>query len=348
MIDYVKIIDNLDIENVKQLLNKLGVPFKDTAPALIMPTVCHNEDIEQASWKLYYYKDTHLFHCYTDCGDTFSIFKFLRRYYEARQIDYDWYTDIYQLVLGLSNVEPTQTVPKYKSQRDNYSIKNTRKLEVYPNGIMDCFIKFYPVEWLLDNITPEAMDKYNIKFSPTQNKIIIPHYDINNNLIGIRGRALDPYEVENFGKYMPVQIEGKWYSHPLSLNLYGLNKNWQNIKKDGIAYIFESEKSVLQCESFEMKNYAVASCGSNLNKFQIKLLMETCAPKYIVVCYDNEEQQGSSKYFDKLWKMCKKYTNYCNMSFIYDREGLSKKKDSPSDNGEKIFYKLLERRVIVK
>lgn len=347
MINYEEIIENLTVENIEEILNKLEIPFKDTEKALIMPTACHNDDIETASWKLYYYKDTHLFHCYTDCGDTFSIFKFLKRYYETRQIEYDWYNDIFKLITGFS--APAPSAQTYKSIRDNYKPQKSRKeLPTYPNGIIDCFIKFYPVEWLMDNITPTAMDKYNIRFSVTQNKIIIPHYNINGELVGIRGRALDPFEVENFGKYMPVQIEGKWYSHPLSLNLYGLNYNKDNIKKDGICYIFESEKSVMQCENFEMRNYAVASCGSNVNKYQIDILMRYCAPRYVVVCFDKEEKEGEDKYFNKLWNMCKKYTDYCNMSFIYDRNNLLKLKDSPSDRGEKTFIKLLEERIIVK
>ena len=107
-----------------------------------------------------------------------------------------------------------------------------------------------------------------------KNKIIIPHYNINGELVGIRGRALNEWEVENVGKYMPVKLENKWYSHPLSLNLYGLNITKENIKKTGVCYIFESEKSVMQCDSFQMDNCAVAVCGSQLNKWQIKILMK--------------------------------------------------------------------------
>ena len=66
------------------------------------------------------------------------------------------------------------------------------------------------------------------------------------------------------------------------------------------------------------------------------------------MCYDNEEKNGEDKYFNKLYNMCKKYTNYANMSFIYDRQGLSKMKDSPSDNGQEIFEQLLKGRVRVK
>ena len=46
--------------------------------------------------------------------------------------------------------------------------------------------------------------------------------------------------------------------------------------------------------------------------------------------------------------MCKKYTPYCKMSFMYDRKGITPMKASPTDCGEEIFRKLYERRVEVK
>ena len=45
-----------------------------------------------------------------------------------------------------------------------YSAPERIKLQTYPNGIIDCFTKFYPTEWLNDGITKESMDKYNILF----------------------------------------------------------------------------------------------------------------------------------------------------------------------------------------
>ena len=146
---------------------------------------------------------------------------------------------------------------------------------------------------------------------------------------------------------MPVQIEQIWYKHPLSLNLYGLNKNLQAIKQNKKVFIFEAEKSVLQFESFNQPNCAVAVCGSSLNKFQLDILIRECSPDEFVICFDREKEEGD-KYFNKLWKICEKYHNYGNFSFIYDREGLLELKDSPSDKGEDIFNKLLDRRVIVK
>lgn len=349
MIDYQEIVENLNDDKVKQLLDNFNIPYEDKGNYILMPTVCHNAEADDASWKLYYYKNTHLFQCYTECG-TQTIFTFLKNYYETKNIVYDWYEDILQVILNCSNVQSRASNPnQYKSIQDNYTPrKERRQLPTYLEGILDVFIKYYPIEWLNDGISRAAMDKFNIRFSPIQNKIIIPHYDAAGRLVGIRGRALNEWEVENFGKYMPVQIEGKWYSHPLSLNLYGLNHNKENIKRTGIAYLVEAEKSVLQMESFNTPNCAVAVCGSKLNKYALDILLRECHPREIVICFDQEEEPGKQDYFDRLYSLCSKYKVYANFSFIYDKEKLLRLKDSPSDRGEEVFLKLLEKRVRVE
>ena len=348
--NYKELADNLDTSRVKDLLLALGAEdVQETASFLLTNTICHNT--HDGSFKLYYYKNTHLFYCYTECGPM-SIFTFLKHYYEARNIDYDWYFDIYEVVRSCSISEPLQErfgVEQHDLLRDRYSpIVRTQNLPVYPEGVLDVFQKCYPAQWLEEGISKEAMDKYNILFSISQNKIIIPHYDVNGNLVGIRGRALDEYEAETYGKYMPVQIEQKWYTHRLSLNLYGLNKTKENIKQHGFALIFEGEKSIYKLEDFNFPNCGVAICGSNFNKYQLNLLMHECAPKEICLCLDNEEKPNEEEYFNKLYNICKKYNNYATFSFIYDDINLTLKKDSPVDQGEAVFLELLSRRRHVK
>lgn len=348
MIEYAEIIEQLDDDKVKKLLDSLNIPFEDKGSFLILPTVCHNQDVDSASMKLYYYKNTHIFQCFTSCGSQ-SIFTFLKNYYETRDIEYNWYDDILQVILNCSAANTAVKANEgYKSIRDNYTIKKDRRqLPTYPESLLDIFVKYYPIEWLNDGISRKAMDKYHICFSPTQNKIIIPHYDAAGRLVGIRGRALNKWEIENIGKYMPVQIENKWYSHPLSLNLYGLNFNKETIKQTGVVYLFEAEKSVMQMESFALPNGAAAVCGSNLNKYALDILIRECHPYEIILCFDNEEEPGKTDYFDKLYHICDKYKQYANFSFVYDKEKLLNLKDSPSDKGEEVFKYLLETRVRV-
>lgn len=346
--NYQEIIDDLTEQDIIELMNNFGVHnYKDTADALIFPTICHNSNVDEASLKLYYYKDNHFFYCYTEDGGM-SVFKFIEHVYSTRGIDYDWYNDVYSLIVKKKKREGL-TVNKVTLLQNKYK-KNDRniKLPIYSNGILDVFEKIYPEQWLEEGITKQTMDKFNIRFSISQNKIIIPHYDINNNLVGIRGRALSEWEVENIGKYMPVQIEQIWYKHPLSLNLYGLNLNKENIKKNGYVFLMEGEKSVLISESFQRPNCAVAVCGSSINKFQINLLMNYCAPKEIIICFDKEEDKTEDKYFNKLKKLGEKYSNYAIFSFIYDFYDRLDLKDSPVDKGEEVFEQLLQERVKIK
>jgi len=76
--------------------------------------------------------------------------------------------------------------------------------------------------------------------------------------------------------------------------------------------------------------------------------MTTRYPTEIVLCFDKAELPGEDKYFNKLYSICERYKNYCNFSFVYDRENLLELKDSPSDKGEEVFRKLIEKRVKVK
>ena len=347
MIDYERIIQGLDTDKVISLMQSLGADrYEKKSGYVIFPTICHNIDAAEASMKLYFYENSKIFNCYTCCG-TMSIFKFLKEYYKTRDIEYNWFDDIYNVVLNCSvnrEFEPKKEL-ELKSKR--YMRDKDLKLPIYDKNVLNCFTKYYPVEWLNDGISKSTMDKFNILFSISQNKIIIPHYNLNGDLVGIRGRALNEWEVENMGKYMPVQIEDKWYTHKLSFNLYGLNFTKEAIKENGYCCIYESEKSVMQADSFSRPNCGVAVGGSNLNQYALRILLRECHPKEVILCFDKEELPHEEKYFNKLYNICKKYNKYCNFSFIYDRENLLRLKDSPTDRGEEIFNKLIEKRVHV-
>ena len=194
--------------------------------------------------KLYYYDKSHLFHCYTECGESFNIYGLIERRYSILKKDFN----IYHIYLSLKNkfgFDDTDffNESKYIRDKDKYKARRHDKVELqeFNEGVLDSFIKYYTTEWLNDGISKESMDKFNILYSISQNRIIIPHYDVNGKLIGIRGRALNQEDIETFGKYMPIKLEKTWYTHPLSLNLYGLNQTKEAINKKKQAIIFEAE-----------------------------------------------------------------------------------------------------------
>ena len=82
------VITLLEEDKVRILMEALGADVIEKDDYFMISTICHNENIEEASHKLYYYKNSHMFYCYTACGAQ-SIFKVLKNYYETRGIEYD-------------------------------------------------------------------------------------------------------------------------------------------------------------------------------------------------------------------------------------------------------------------
>jgi hypothetical protein len=299
--------------------------------------------------KLYYYKNTKLFHCYSGCDETFDIYELFEKRYSLLHKKYDFYKDVLLIInkdYRQSMLTDFADIP-YERISDKYARKiQSIKLKHYNPNVLSVFNKYYPVEWLEDGISKDAMDKFNILYSISRNKIIIPHYDKDNNLIGIRARSLNEEDIV-IGKYMPIKIEKTLYSHPLAYNLYGLNFNSKAIKDSGFAIVYESEKAVLMQEGI-FNNNSVAVCGSNFNKYQIQLLMDAGA-REIIIAFDKEftNRQERDKYFQKLWDKCVRYKNYCQMSFILDDYGLLNHKDSPIDRGQEKLIQLIKNRIKV-
>ena len=351
--DLKEIQKSLTPAHIIKLLNYLGATeYIEKDDYLIFRTICHNLMEEEGSMKLYYYKNTGLFNCFTDCGECFNIYTLFEKVYKLRGREYK-FSDIVHTITNITDIKDQLTdfegTQKYRSINDRYKRKQRKKeFEIYDPGVLKIFSKRYPVEWITDGITPAAIDKFNILYSISRNKIIIPHYYLDGSLIGIRGRALNQEDIE-LGKYMPIEIEGKWYNSPLSMNLYGLNINADNIRKQKKVIIAEGEKSVLQFDSMTDSNICVATCGSSINKNQIDLLVKNFDINEIILAFDKEyinynDEQGK-KYFAKLEQLCRKYKNYANFSFIFDKENLLNEKDSPFDKGKDIFYKLYEKRI---
>lgn len=353
MINLKDIEDSLTSERVIELVTQLGSDeYIEREDYIQFKTICHNEDSANASLKLYYYKKNKKFHCYTDCGDNFNIFELFKRRYELLNIPYNFYKDIVLVIAGDYQPEEKEGFYQpYKSDYDKYNQKETNISIPHLNPSLLNAFSYYPTpEWLKDGISEETMRRFGIKYSISQNKIIIPHYDENGFLIGIRGRALNDEDIE-IGKYMPISIEGKIYAHPLGYNLYGLNFIKNNIRRSKMAIVAESEKSVLQYDTMfgHNKNICVAACGSSLHSYQMKLLLNLGVER-VLIAFDKEGENYSAKekYYQKLRKMCERYALQCQMGFIFDQKELLELKDSPTDRGKDTFMKLYKEAIWLK
>lgn len=185
----------------------------------------------------------------------------------------------------------------------------------------------------------------HIHYNPVNGSIIIPHFDQNDRLIGIRQRTL-VQEDEIYGKYRPARFQNQLCNHPLAFNLYGLNVAKDNINSLRTAIVVESEKSVLQYISYfgTKSNICVAVCGSSLSKYQFQLLLD-CGIEELVIGFDKDfesfDSEDYKKVENKLIKLYYKYNPYINISFLFDKENnILGYKDSPLDKGKEAFLHL--------
>ena len=354
--DKQQIRESLTLENIFEVLIDWGGDPQYTDFGIISSTICHNPP-GQGSRKLYFYENTTLFHCFTGCADpSFDIFELTIKIFK---IQYDKDIDLNDAVryiagkFGISGEYITEEEEIGEDWRIFESYSRIQEIEQkdysvelkeYDNSILNHLnynIKITP--WLNEGITQEAMDNACIGYFPGADQITIPHFDINNRFIGLRGRSMAQDDIERFGKYKPVKImKNQWFNHPLGMNLYGLNWAKDNIKAIGKAIIFESEKSVLKYMSYFgiENNIAVACCGSNISVYHIHMLLEAGA-KEIIIALDRQFQEINDDEFkhlvNNLTKIHNKYKNDVRISFIFDKKMITGYKDAPIDRGPDIF-----------
>ena len=352
---------NITDEQMMELLADMGGEPIMQPKAIVSKTICHCGE----SHKLYYFFNTHLFRCFTDCGDdAFDIFELVRKVKSNSKEEYSLNKAIEDVAKyfnfnaieeenGFFNeLRDSQKIFNKYIQTDELKLKEKKvELNFYDPDILKNYPQQHILDWEEEGISYEICKRNNIKYNPVSEGILIPHYDINNNLIGIRERTLIK-ENEIYGKYKPAILNQKMYNHPLSFALYNLNNSKDNIKKYKRAVVAEGEKSCLLYASYfgSENDISVACCGSALIKYQVDLLL-SLGVEEIIVCFDKQFKEIGDeewkKWVAKLTKINEKYSSYVTVSFVFDKWNYLGYKDSPLDRGKDTFIKLFQERIIL-
>lgn len=324
----------------------------------IFQTICHNPP-GHGKYKLYYYVDTKTFVCYTECNIHADIYELVRvvkhlnsfkdaYYYVANYFGYDGSSKELE-----EFKEITSDWDLLNRYDDINNIDNSAvTTPTISHNLLEYFSPICPEAWYKEGIDVETMKSYNIKMDVSMEKIIIPHYDIEGNLIGIRGRSFNELELAEGKKYAPVYIENTMYNHPIGDHLYGLNFNKEAIIKSKKAVIFEGEKSVLKAQTFyKDNNFCVAACGSSISDKQVELLL-SLGVNEIIIAFDKENDDiiGSEKtvkYREKLETLAAKFSPYVNTYILLDLYQKLEYKDSPIDKGKDTLEFLLEHKILI-
>lgn len=211
-------------------------------------------------------------------------------------------------------------------------------MKTYDESELDEYKGFYNTMFLKDGISFESQEKFNIGYDTLSNRVTIPIYSLDNKLIGIMGRYNGKCEKEE--RWLPIIPCSR------SLTVYGFNENYQSIQEKGMAVIFESEKSVMQCHSFGC-NIALATSGCHISDTQAKHIKSMFLPKIILAYDEGLSQEDIIAEAEKLKMDNQIYKN--QVGYIYDREHKylpEGSKASPSDLGKEVFSKLVKECVV--
>lgn len=358
--DFKTLKDILTLSDIIDIVKRLGVnevtPLQEQ-DGFITQTICHNTP-GQGSHKLYYYHNDQIFHCYTECG-SFDIIELVNKVkgynslsasmkYIATQLGID--THSYGFNTKQEMISDWSFINSLYKRKKTHSVIN---LPLVEESLLNRFQEIYSQDWIAEGISVETMKKYGIKYSSSQQQIIIPHRNEKGELIGIRARNLNEEYCDLYGKYLPYRdIRGVQYNHPLSLNLFGLDKNIETIKRLKKIMICESEKGCLQSDSFyNDNNFTVALCGKNLSQWQIKKILELGVEEVIIALDKQYEEVGSVEY--NAWqkyirdRIIKPLAPYVKTYVLWDEEGVLGYKESPTDKGKDVLEYLMKNKIFV-
>lgn len=199
---------------------------------------------------------------------------------------------------------------RYSKNNDNdetspitYDIK---RLEEFNVGVSKLFIE--------DGISAQTQEEFNIGYDSLTNRVTIPWFSAEGDLIGVMGRLNKTEIKDKENKYLPLIAFRK------SKALYGLNVNYKNILEKNYIIIVESEKSVFKSMQYGMNN-VVALGGNQISTMQQKLI-KSMHCNVIIALDEGLELRHSIEQAKKV-----KIQNifFSNEVYVMDMEGLQEK-----------------------
>ncbi len=349
-LDKDKIKLSLTETDVELILRDLGsaTPKEDTQGNLLFQTVCHSGH----KHKLYYYPKSQTFRCFTDCSESYDIYSLVEK---VKKISF---YEAVRYVSGLTGKYYTSSSQQKEShiisdwdfiERYKKKEKPTINLPIYDSTVMDVFLPYGHEEWEKEGISLETQRKFNIGYYVHQDRIVVPHFSLSGDLIGIRGRAMRQEDINAGKKYMPLIVEGQMYNHPTLFNLYGLHKTKEAVSRLRKVAVFESEKSCMLCEEYYQEdNFSCATGGGAFGTFHRDILLSLDIEE-VIYCPDKEftdhESEEAYKFAEKINKIAKKFTPYCRFYVLWDKWGKLNLKQAPVDRGKEVLEELMKNKI---
>ena len=213
-------------------------------------------------------------------------------------------------------------------KRSEYSVRT------YDESVLDKYIPLANKRFIDDNISIAAQQFFGIRYDVESQGIVIPIHNQIGELIGAKVRC--NYEVQDgemkYYYLIPCQA---------SQTLYGYSQNY-NYLTNNIIYIYEAEKSIMQCFSYGIRNCVALGSGS-ISRKQVRMLLEL-NPKKIIFMHDvGYDLENILRNIN----MVKNYSRFSKVELGYwdffDR--LYDNKVSASDLGKKELLRIMDTEI---
>lgn len=281
----------------------------------------------------------------------------LNEYMSANDYSLAYKGDIIGLIALHKNMKYGEVINVIKLMINNKLVKEEKKTELFDGFFDEVYVEYkynlvtydktilnkYDSCWnmmfLKDNISVKSQMFFNLGYDKESNRLTIPWFDFEGNLVGIMGRINDNKKTKY--KYLPL------ISFPKHFYLFGLYQNKEYIKKSKEVYIFEAEKSVMLGHSLGYKNF-LALGGNSICEKQVEQILKLGVSEIILCMDEGLDTEIIKKDIQTIKSCC--FMREIKIGFIYDKENkyLPKgSKTSPIDLGSDIFEKLIEKCLII-
>lgn len=279
--------------------------------------------------------DKNSFYCFS-CGRGGGIIQYLSDY---EHMDFDSAIEKASKLanIGLSTMCQSQTVKiNKKIRKERKNIKEKQEHEILNRSEYDRFRIGKVDEWLEEGIRQEEIDLFEIRLDDRSNRIVYPVYDIEGNLINVKGRT-------RFSNFKDMGICKYINYYPVGTVDYfqGMNITGKYIEESREIKIFESVKSVMK-----MFGHGIRDCASaekhDLSPEQIAWIIKSDIQN-VVLCYDSDITY-KEKVVLKNINMLKRFVN---VYLIKDKDNLlggKTGKNSPIDLGIDIWNRLYSQK----
>lgn len=347
----------LNSKDFEKIFKALDIPIYSQGKTYwSLYTGCHHKNPYDGSPKLLYYPDTGAFQCLTQCACTMDIIGLVQRRLNLLG-EKSSFVDSVNFILKTTGLEleNVQRINKpnvcdWQSGLEKFVRfrMGASALQPYDGAILHQLSEIYPLDWYNEGISFETMAKYQIRYYEPSQCTVIPCFDREGNLVGIRGRFWAPEDIEN-GKYRPLSLlDGTTYKFPTNDVFFGINWNWANIERTGVVTLVEGEKSVMKADTwFGKDSNVLALYGSNLGIKRRNQLIKMGVKEVNLALDSDFHELGDAEYksFEtKMFNLGRLFNGYARVYVVYNNLGLDGYKCSPFDFDQVTFEKMWKSR----